>query len=136
MPQCYLLKTEPDVFSIDDLKRDGSTGWTGVRNHQAKAFLKGMKIGDIALIYHSVEERQIVGIGKITREAFPDPDPERKGDWVQVEVSYVRHVKKPLTLAEMKAEKLLKDLLFIRQSRLSVSPVGDKEWKWIQSKIM
>lgn len=123
----WLLKSEPFKYSWDQMVKDGRTHWDGVRNHQAAINLKAMKVGDTAFFYHSNEGKEIVGIVEIVREAYPDPgDPA--GRFVMVDVSPVRPVKTPVTLAQMKAEPKLAELALIRQSRLSVVPVSDAHW--------
>jgi predicted RNA-binding protein with PUA-like domain len=123
----WLMKSEPGTYSWDDLVRDSATEWDGVRNPTARIHLKAMKRGDEAFFYHSGEERQIVGIMRIGREAQPDPkDPS----WVSVAVEPVRPLG-PVTLKEIKAEPTLAKMELIRLSRLSVSPVRDEEWRKI-----
>jgi predicted RNA-binding protein with PUA-like domain len=120
----WLLKSEPFKYSWDQMVADGRTHWDGVRNHQAAANLKAMRVGDEAFFYHSNEGKEIVGIVKIVREAYPDPsDPTAR--FVMVDVAPVSAVKVPVTLAQMKADAALADLALIRQSRLSVVPVSD-----------
>jgi len=124
----WLLKSEPSSYSWDELVKDGRTHWNGVRNFQAAKNLKSMKRGDQAFFYHSGEDRAIVGTCEIVKEAYPDPsDPE--GRFVMVDVKALKPVKTPVTLAAIKAEPKLKDLALVRQSRLSVVPVADAEWK-------
>ena len=118
----WLLKTEPSVYSLEQLKKDQSTNWNNIRNFQARKYLREMKRGEKALIYHSNEDRAVVGIAEIIREAYPDIDPEG-GDWSQVDVRYVKTFPKPVTLAEIKANPKLKDIALIKQSRLSTMPV-------------
>lgn len=125
---CWILKTEPDVYSIDDLARDKRTGWSGVRNFQAQKNLRAMKVGDRALIYHTGGMKEVVGEARVTRPAYPDPDPETPGDWIQVEVEFVRKLKTPVTLAAIKAKAAFKDLALVKQSRLSVSPVAAAQY--------
>jgi predicted RNA-binding protein with PUA-like domain len=123
----WLIKSEPVKYSFADLQRDGHTLWDGVRNNQAALYLKAMKIGDLALYYHSQEGLEVVGIAKISREAEIDPtDPA--GRFVAVEVSPVRPLPKPVTLAQMKANPALAGMAMFRQFRLSVSPVTPEEW--------
>lgn len=122
----WLMKSEPESYSWDDLVRDGGTEWDGVRNNAARLHLKAMKRGDEALFYHSMSDKAVVGIMRIVREAQPDPkDP----DWVSVRVEPVRPLDQPVTLAEIKAEPRLAKMELIRQSRLSVAPVRDDEWQ-------
>lgn len=123
----WLLKSEPFKYSWDQMVADGRTHWDGVRNHQAALNLKTMKVGDLAFFYHSNEGKEIVGIVKIVREAYPDPSDEA-GRFVMVDVSPVKPVKSFVTLAAMKADPALADLALIRQSRLSVVPVSDAHW--------
>jgi predicted RNA-binding protein with PUA-like domain len=121
----WLMKSEPGTYSWDDLVRDKRTEWDGVRAPAARLHLKAMKTGDEAFFYHSGDERQVVGIMRVTREARPDPkDP----DWVSVEVEPVRPAG-PITLKAIKAEPELARMELVRQSRLSVSPVRDEEWR-------
>lgn len=123
----WLVKSEPNTYSFDHLVRDGRTVWDGVRNNAAALHLKAMREGDEVLFYHSQVGLEVVGIAKVARQAFPDPgDPT--GRFVAVELTPVRPLPRPVTLAAMKAEPALADLAMIRQSRLSVSPVTDAEW--------
>ena len=124
----WLMKSEPGSYSWQDLVRDGSTEWDGVRNNAARLHLKAMKSGDEAFFYHSMDERSVIGIMRITREAAPDP---KDADWVSVKVEPVRPLERPVTLKEIKAEPRLAKIELIRQSRLSVAPVRDEEWKLI-----
>ncbi len=126
----WLLKSEPFKYSWDQMVKDGRTHWDGVRNHQAAINLKAMAVGDTAFFYHSNEGKEIVGIVKIVKTAYPDPsDPAAR--FVMVDVAPVKPVKTPVTLAEMKGEAALADLALIRQSRLSVVPVSDAHWAHI-----
>lgn len=123
----WLMKSEPGTYSWDDLVLESATEWDGVRNPTARIHLKAMKEGDEAFFYHSGDERQIVGIMRITREAQPDAkDPA----WVSVRVAPVRKLG-PVTLKEIKAEPALAKMELIRLSRLSVSPVRAEEWRKI-----
>lgn len=122
----WLLKTEASVYSFDDLARDGSTYWDGVRNYQARNNLRAMKKGDTAFIYHSVEEKVVRGTACVTREAYPDPT-DKTGEWSVVEIQPLKKFPKPVTLAQFKADPLLKGTALVRQSRLSVVPIGPKE---------
>lgn len=124
----WILKTEPDVYSIDDLAKDKRTGWSGVRNFQAQKNLRSMKVGDRALIYHTGGMKEVVGEARVTRAAYPDPDPQGEGDWVQVEVEFIRKLKAPVPLAAIKAKAAFKDLALVKQARLSVSPVADAQY--------
>jgi predicted RNA-binding protein with PUA-like domain len=124
----WLMKSEPSSYSWHDLVRDGGTMWDGVRNNAARLHLRAMKPGDQAFFYHSMDERAVVGIMKITGTGQPDGD---DGSWVKVPVEPVRALAKPVTLAEIKAEPRLAKMELIRQSRLSVAPVRDEEWNLI-----
>jgi predicted RNA-binding protein with PUA-like domain len=121
----WLMKSEPESYSWDQLVRDGATEWDGVRNNAARLHLKAMKPGDEAFFYHSMSDKAVVGIMRITRGAEPDP---KAPDWVSVRVEPVRPLERPVTLAEIKAEPKLARMELIRQSRLSVAPVRDEEW--------
>jgi predicted RNA-binding protein with PUA-like domain len=122
------MKSEPGSYSWQDLIRDGSTEWDGVRNNAARLHLKAMERGDEAFFYHSMDERSVIGIMRITREAAPDP---KDSDWVSVKVEPVRELKRPVTLKEIKGEPKLAKMELIRQSRLSVAPVREEEWSTI-----
>ncbi len=124
----WLMKSEPSSYSWDDLVRDGGTMWDGVRNNAARLHLRAMKPGDQAFFYHSMDERAVVGIMRITGIGQPDGE---DGSWVKVPVEPVRPLAKPVTLAQIKAEPRLAKMELIRQSRLSVAPVRDEEWKLI-----
>jgi predicted RNA-binding protein with PUA-like domain len=121
----WLMKSEPESYSWDDLVRDSGTEWDGVRNNAARLHLKAMKPGDTAFFYHSMSDKAVVGIMRIARAAHPDP---KDSDWVSVRVEPVEALKRPVTLAEIKAEPELAKMELIRQSRLSVAPVRDDEW--------
>jgi predicted RNA-binding protein with PUA-like domain len=122
------MKSEPESYSWADLVRDKSTEWDGVRNNAARLHLKAMKVGDTAFFYHSMSDKAVVGIMRITREAQPDP---KDRDWVSVRVEPVEALPRPVTLAEIKAEPRLSKMELIRQSRLSVAPVRDDEWELV-----
>lgn len=126
----WLLKSEPDAYSWDDMVRDGETVWNGVRNHQAANNMKAMQVGDEAFFYHSNIGKEVVGIVQIVKPAAPDPTDDT-GRWVAVWVAPVKPVPNPVSLAQMKAEPRLADLALIRQSRLSVVPVGAEHWNII-----
>jgi predicted RNA-binding protein with PUA-like domain len=120
----WLMKSEPDVYSWDDLVRDQATDWDGVRNNAARLHLRAMRPGDEAFFYHSGDEKQVVGIMTITGPGKPDGE---DGAWVKVPVAPVRALK-PVTLKAIKAEPSLAAMELVRQSRLSVSPVREEEW--------
>jgi len=124
----WLMKSEPDSYSWDDLVRDKATEWDGVRNPAARINLRAMQVGDEGFFYHSGAEKACVGIMRITRAWQPDgPD----GKWASVAVAPVAALVSPVTLAAIKADKRLAALEMVRQSRLSVSPVRDEEWQAI-----
>lgn len=126
----WLVKQEPNAYSFDDLLKDKQTYWDGVRNYQARNNLRAMRKGDEVLFYHSVEEKAVVGICKITKEAYPDPTAPGE-DWSVVDIKPVRKLKKTVTLAEIKEVPSLKDIPLIRQSRLSVMPLSKKAYETI-----
>ena len=128
----FLLKSEPDTWSYEDQKKKGAKGdaWTGVRNFTARRHLKEMKKGDRAFFYHTGDEKAVVGIVEVLREAYPDPT--AKGEpWVVVDVKTVEALPRPVTLAAVKDEAKLKDMALVKYSRLSVQPVTDAEWKLV-----
>jgi predicted RNA-binding protein with PUA-like domain len=129
--QYWLVKTEPSAWSWDDQVKAGAKGdaWTGVRNHTAKQNLSKMKTGDRAFFYHSVDEKSIVGIVEVVREAYPDPTTKVGEPWVVVDLKAVAPLPHPVTLADIKAEPRLKDMALVKLSRLSVQPVTADEWK-------
>ena len=122
----WLMKSEPESYSWDDLVRDGGTEWDGVRNNAARLHLTAMNAGDEAFFYHSMSDKAVVGIMRIVRGAEPDP---KAPEWVRVRVEPVRPLPRHVTLAEIKAEPRLAKMELIRQSRLSVAPVREEEWK-------
>ena len=124
----WLLKTEPDTFSWDDLVSDRMTGWDGVRNFQARSHLKAMKKGDLAFVYHTGEEKSVVGIAKVTKENYPDP---KDNEWVAVEIAPMNKLKNPVTLAQIKADKRFTNMVLVKASRLSVQPVKKEEFDMI-----
>lgn len=125
--QYWLVKSEPETYSWDDLVRDRRTDWTGVRNYAARINLRAMRAGDEVLFYHSGEAKSIVGVARVTKPAFPDTTAEEPG-WVAVELAPVKGLATPLTLALIKADATLKAMELVRQSRLSVSPVRPAEF--------
>lgn len=124
----WLLKSEPGSYGWDDLVRDGATEWDGVRNHAAAGHLRAMQVGDEALFYHSGADKAAVGIARVSRAARPDG---AEGTWVSVAIEPVRPLATPVTLAAMKAAPALAAMAMLRQSRLSVSPVTEPEWRAI-----
>jgi predicted RNA-binding protein with PUA-like domain len=123
MPQHFLAKSEPSVYSWKRLVDEKVAVWDGVRNFEARNNLRAMKKGDLVLFYHSSEERSVVGIAKVVREAYPDPS-AKDGDWSAVDLAPVKAVKKPVTLTDIKADKTLSDMPLVKKSRLSVSPMS------------
>ncbi len=130
-PGRWLLKSEPDAFSWDQQVANGVEPWTGVRSHQAKRNLAAMQRGDLAFFYHSNVGKEIVGVVEIVREAYPDPTAGEGEGWLAVDTKAVKPVKRPVTLAEMRADRALDEFLLVKQSRLSVVPVRDAEWAHI-----
>lgn len=130
----WLMKSEPEAYGWSDLVKDGRTAWTGVRNYTARNNLRAMSPGDLALIYHSVGPREIVGVAEVARAAYPDPTAptaEAKKGWVAVDIKPQAPLPGPVSLAQIKAHKLLKHMQLVKQSRLSVCPVSDDEWRAI-----
>ena len=143
----WLMKSEPDTFSIDDLKRKGKEAWDGVRNYQARNFMRdGMRVGDKVFFYHSnCAEPGIVGIAEVATDAYPDPSQfDPKSDyfdggstrdnprWMLVEVKFVKKFKRTITLDELKQQDALAEMALVRKgNRLSVMPVSDGDWKYI-----
>lgn len=131
MPRYWLMKSEPDVYSWDDLVAEGEGTWDGVRNHRAKNNLAAMQVGEQAFFYHSNIGLEIVGIAEISVTGITDPtDPE--GKWAAVKVKPVRKLARPVTLKQVKAEPRLETMELIRLSRLSVSEVMPEEWQVVQ----
>lgn len=128
--QYWLVKTEPSAWSWGDQIKAGSKGepWTGVRNHTAKQNLAKMHKGDQAFFYHSVDEKSIVGLVEVIREAYPDPTAKPGEPWVVVDMKAIAPLPHPVTLADIKAEPRLKDMALVKLSRLSVQPVTAAEW--------
>lgn len=124
----WLVKSEPGTYSWENLVRDKKTTWDGVRNFQARNNLKAMKKGDLAFFYHSNDGKEIVGIAKIVKEAYPDP---KDKDWSVVDLGVDKKLKNPVTLAQVKATKKLSDMALVRVSRLSVQPVKQEEFDLI-----
>jgi predicted RNA-binding protein with PUA-like domain len=122
----FLVKSEPSVYPFDRLVTEGRTSWDGVRNFEARNNLRAMKKGDLLLFYHSNEGKAVVGVARVAREAYPDPTTDE--DWSVVDVEPVKALKRPVTLDEMRAHKLLGKMMIFRRSRLSVVPVTDEEF--------
>lgn len=126
----WLIKSEPFVFSFDDLEREGHTVWEGVRNFQARNNLRAMKKGDRALFYHSNEGLEVVGIATVTRESYPDPTAD-KGDWSVVDFAPEQRLPRPVSLKTIKADAALKNIALVRNGRLSVMPLTPTEFRRI-----
>jgi predicted RNA-binding protein with PUA-like domain len=149
MPQFWLIKSEPSIYSIDDLERDGVTHWDGVRNYQARNFLRdGMKLGDLVLFYHSnTVPTAVVGLARVAREAYPDhtawdpQDPhhdptatEENPIWAMVDIAFVEKFPRPVTLVRIKADPVLQELLLTQKgSRLSVQPVSEAHFQHLRA---
>ena len=121
----WLMKTEPSTFSWEDLVQDKKAVWDGVRNFQARNNLKAMKKGDLAFIYHSMDDKAVIGIAEIIREHFPDP---KDKDWAAVEIKPVHKLKNTVNLGTIKQEKRLTNMVLVNNSRLSVQPVRKEEF--------
>ncbi len=128
----WLAKSEPSVYSWDDLVKEKQTCWSGIRNYAARIHMRNMKKGDEVFFYHSNEGVEIVGIAKVIKEAYPDPttDDDR---WVAVDLKSVRKLMKPVSLDAIKKEKKLAEMALVRISRLSLQPVSDAEWKIVMA---
>ena len=143
MPRCWLMKSEPDVYSIADLERDGFTCWEGVRNYQARNLMREMQVGDSVLFYHSnAKPPGVVGLARVSREAYPDHfawevdhkyfDPKSAADdprWWMVDVEYVDTLPRLVSLDELKSAPGLENMVVTKRSRLSVQPVSDEEFE-------
>jgi predicted RNA-binding protein with PUA-like domain len=130
MKNFWLVKQEPSDYSWSDFVTDGGTSWTGVRNFAARNNLRRMSKGDQVFFYHSGEDKAVVGIAKVTRTAYKDPTAKDE-DWSAVDLGPVKPLANPVTLAQIKAEPRLKNIALVRQSRLSVMPLGAKEYDLI-----
>ena len=122
----WLVKQEPSTYPFSRFLKEKKVVWDGVRNYQARNFLRAMQIGDSVLYYHSVDERAVVGLAKVTRTAFPDPTSPKGEEWTSVMLTAVRGLPHPVTLDQLKSDKKFSELLLLRQSRLSVMPVPPK----------
>ena len=128
----WLFKEEPTHYSYDDLVRDGRTSWTGVRNPLAQKHLRSIRKGDRIFFYHTGDEKAVVGMTKATGDAYPDPA-DKSGKLYAVDVTPVKKLKKPVTLAAVKADKAFANFPLVRLARLSVMPVSDEEWERIEA---
>jgi len=124
----WLMKSEPFKYSWEQLRKDNKTFWDGVRNYAARNNLKAMKKGDLAFFYHSNEGVEIVGIAEIVKESYQDPTTTETA-WVAVDIKPFQTLKRPVSLAQIKADKRLANMALVRLGRLSVQPVTEKEWK-------
>ena len=129
----YLLKTEPDSYSWDDLERDLSTVWNGVKNYTALKHIRDVREGDMALVYHTGKERRIVGVARVTSDAYPDPQTETD-DFFVFDLEPVERLERPVTLAELKADEAFQEWDLVRLPRLSVMPVPPELWERILAK--
>lgn len=130
MPNYWLLKTEPSTYSYADLEREGKAVWDGVSNPVALKHLRAMAVGDQCFVYHTGDEKRIVGVARVTQSAYPDPkvnDPRL----VVVDLAPVERVTRPVALAEVKADSRFADWELVRIGRLSVMPVSAERWRWI-----
>ena len=123
----WLVKSDPETYSWQDLLKDGKTSWDGVRNYAARIHLRGMKKGDLVLVYHSGGESVVLGIASISKENYPDPT-TKDDAWVSVELKAVKALKTGVALKQIKSDKSLKDIALIKISRLSVMPIRKEEY--------
>jgi predicted RNA-binding protein with PUA-like domain len=129
MPKKYwLVKQEPEAYSWATFVKEGKAAWTGVRNFQARNNLRAMRLGDPVFFYHSVTEKQVVGVARVAKEAYADPT-ATEGDWACVDLAPLKPLKKPVSLEFIKADDILKEMLLIRNSRLSVVPLTEAQFK-------
>lgn len=128
--QFWLVKQEPEAYSWAMFVKDRRTAWTGVRNFQARLNLRAMRKGDLVFYYHSVSDKQVVGIARVEREAYPDPT-GTEGDWVCVDLAPVNALRQPVSLKTIKSDKLLAEMKLVKNSRLSVTPVTKEQFNRI-----
>jgi len=124
----WLVKSEPAAYAWATFVKDGRAAWTGVRNFQARNHLRAMKIGDLVCFYHSVTDKQVVGLAKVAKEYYPDATAS-EGDWYCVDLVPVKALPKPVSLAAIKSDKLLKEMPLVKQSRLSVTPLTEVQFR-------
>jgi predicted RNA-binding protein with PUA-like domain len=124
----WLVKQEPGTYSFDDFVKEKKTDWTGVRNYQARNFLRDMKKGDAVLFYHSGDEKAVVGHATVSKSAFPDPTDEA---WIAVELKAGKKLHKPVPLSDVKADKRLANILLVKNGRISVMPLTEIEYDQI-----
>ena len=133
MPTHYwMVKQEPEAYSLTRFLTEGKTAWTGVRNYQARNNLRAMRVGDLVCFYHSVSEKRVVGVARVEREAYPDPT-AREGDWVAVDLTPAFALDRPVSLEIIKADPLLSQMQWLRQSRLSVFPLEPAQFQQLLS---
>ena len=126
-PQHWIVKQEPATYPWTTFVKEKRAEWTGVRNFQARNNLRAMKRGDFACFYHTGDEKQIVGIARVAKEPYPDPTAQ-EGDWVAVDLEPVKPLRQPVTLATIKSDRAFSDMLLVRNSRLSVSPMSPEQF--------
>ena len=124
----WLVKSEPESYSWATFVKDKRAAWTGVRNFQARNNLRAMKHGDLVLFYHSVSEKQVVGLARVDKEAYPDATAD-EGEWSCVDLVPVKPLARPVTLEQIKADRILVDMLLVKQSRISVTPVNEAHFR-------
>jgi predicted RNA-binding protein with PUA-like domain len=140
----YLLKSEPETYPIDQLKAEKRTAWTGVRNYQARNFMKAMHAGDLCIFYHSGKAKECVGVARVVGEPYPDPtqfdeksysyDPkatQEKPIWMLVDIEFVQKFKRPISLREVKRDPGLRGMVLAQATRLSVQPVSEKHFEYM-----
>ena len=130
MKNYWLVKSEPNSYSWNDLVKEKKTSWTGVRNFTARNNLRSMRVGDEVLFYHSVSDKAVVGIAKVVRDAYPDPT-AKEGDWSTVDLAPIKPLRHPVTLDQIKERRPLKNISLVRQSRLSVHSLTGAEFREI-----
>jgi predicted RNA-binding protein with PUA-like domain len=128
MKNFWLVKQEPSTYSWSDFVAEGETTWTGVRNYTARNNLRKMRKDDEVLFYHSGEEKAVIGIARVTRPAYPDPT-AKEGDWTAVDLAPIKSLQRPVLLREIKANSRLKRIPLVQQSRLSVMPLAESEFR-------
>ena len=124
----WLVKSEPGAYAWSQFLKEGRTAWTGVRNFAARNHLRTMNKGDLVFFYHSGEEKSVVGLARVEKEFYPDPTAD-EGDWSCVDLVPETAVKLPVTLAQIKGDKILREMVFVKQSRLSVSPLAKSQFE-------
>jgi len=128
--QYWLVKQEPEAYSWAAFVKDGGTSWTGVRNFQARNNLRAMKKGDLVFYYHSVSDKQMIGIARVVKEAYPDPT-AKEGDWSCVDLAPVKPLEAPMSLETIKSDKVLANMPLVKHGRLSVQPVTEAQFQRI-----